>query len=34
MYMVLDADVGVVESGGKTDFAYGNDPLFCIGPPR
>jgi metallo-beta-lactamase class B len=25
-YMVMDADVGVVESGGKTDFAYGNTP--------
>ena len=23
-YMVMDADVSVVESGGKTDFAYGN----------
>ena len=25
MYMVMDADVPVVESGGKTDFAYGDD---------
>ena len=25
-YAVMDADVSVVESGGKTDFAYGNDP--------
>src|SRR5215217_3292474 len=25
-YMVMDADVLVVESGGKTDFQYGNDP--------
>jgi metallo-beta-lactamase class B len=25
-YMVMDADVLVVESGGKTDFAYGNSP--------
>src|SRR6201988_1999160 len=24
-YMVMDADVSVVESGGKTDFQYGND---------
>jgi metallo-beta-lactamase class B len=24
-YMVMDADVGVVESGGKTDFQYGDD---------
>lgn len=25
-YMVMDADVQVVESGGKSDFQYGNDP--------
>src|SRR5438477_104378 len=25
-YMVMDADVSVVESGGRTDFQYGNDP--------
>ena len=25
-YMVMDADVPVVESGGKSDFQYGNDP--------
>ena len=25
-YMVMDADVANVESGGKTDFHYGNDP--------
>lgn len=25
-YMVMDADVETVESGGKTDFHYGNDP--------
>jgi metallo-beta-lactamase class B len=24
-YMVMDGDVDVVESGGKTDFQYGND---------
>src|SRR5512136_692253 len=24
-YMVMDADVPIVESGGKTDFRYGND---------
>ncbi|MFL6210042.1 MAG: hypothetical protein ACJ74W_14390 [Pyrinomonadaceae bacterium] len=24
--MVMDADVPVVESGGKADFQYGNDP--------
>jgi len=27
-YMVMDADVGVVESGGKSDFQYGNDATF------
>ena len=25
-YMVMDGDVPVVESGGKSDFQYGNDP--------
>src|SRR5215213_10042926 len=25
-YMVMDGDVEVVESGGKSDFQYGNDP--------
>ena len=25
-YMVMDGDVSVVESGGKTDFQYGNSP--------
>ena len=25
-YMVMDADVATVESGGKADFQYGNDP--------
>ena len=25
-YMVMDGDVSVVESGGKTDFQYGNTP--------
>ncbi|MBZ5537553.1 MAG: subclass B3 metallo-beta-lactamase [Acidobacteriia bacterium] len=31
-YMVMDADVSVVESGGKTDFQYGSTPnSFC--PP-
>lgn len=25
-YMVMEGDVEVVESGGKTDFHYGNDP--------
>src|SRR5579864_3807467 len=27
-YMVMDGDVGVVESGGKTDFQYGSDPTL------
>jgi metallo-beta-lactamase class B len=27
-YMVMDADVPVVESGGKADFHYGNRPEF------
>lgn len=27
-YMVMDADVPVVESGGKSDFQYGNDTAF------
>jgi metallo-beta-lactamase class B len=27
-YMVMDGDVAVVESGGKTDFQYGSDPTL------
>jgi metallo-beta-lactamase class B len=27
-YMVMDADAGVVESGGKSDFQYGDDPTL------
>jgi metallo-beta-lactamase class B len=27
-YMVMDADVDVVESGGKSDFQYGDDPTL------
>jgi metallo-beta-lactamase class B len=27
-YMVMDADVSVVESGGRTDFAYGNTAVY------
>jgi metallo-beta-lactamase class B len=27
-YMVMDADVPVVESGGKADFQYGSDPAM------
>lgn len=31
-YMVMDADVPVVESGGKSDFQYGNDPATLYAP--
>lgn len=33
-YMVMDADVSVVESGGKTDFQYGNDPKTLYQPTK
>jgi metallo-beta-lactamase class B len=33
-YMVMDGDVDVVESGGKTDFHYGNDPQFLFPPTK
>jgi metallo-beta-lactamase class B len=33
-YMVMDADVPVVESGGKADFQYGNDPATLYTPTR
>jgi metallo-beta-lactamase class B len=33
-YMVMDADVSVVESGGKTDFQYGNDPKSLYRPTK
>jgi metallo-beta-lactamase class B len=33
-YMVMDADVPVVESGGKTDFEYGNNPAFLYRPAK
>ena len=33
-YMVMDADVAVVESGGKTDFHYGNDPGTLYPPTK
>src|SRR4026208_1681097 len=33
-YMVMDADVGVVESGGKTDFQYGDDPKSLYKPTK
>ena len=34
MYMVMDADVPVVESGGKTDFDYGNSPTSLYRPTK
>jgi len=33
-YMVMDADVPVVESGGKTDFQYGNVPASLYRPTK
>jgi metallo-beta-lactamase class B len=33
-YMVMDADVSVVESGGKTDFEYGNSPTNLYRPTK
>jgi metallo-beta-lactamase class B len=33
-YMVMDADVPVVESGGKTDFHYANDPASLYLPAK
>jgi metallo-beta-lactamase class B len=33
-YMVMDADVPVVESGGKTDFQYGNQPASLYPPTK
>lgn len=33
-YMVMDADVPVVESGGKTDFQYGNTPTLLYPPAK
>jgi metallo-beta-lactamase class B len=33
-YMVMDADVPVVESGGKTDFQYGNNPATLYPPTK
>lgn len=34
MYMVMDADVPVVESGGKTDFEYGNSSATLYRPAK
>jgi metallo-beta-lactamase class B len=33
-YMVMDGDVPVVESGGKADFQYGNEPASLYPPGR
>jgi metallo-beta-lactamase class B len=33
-YIVMDADVPVVESGGKTDFAYGNSSIYLYRPTK
>jgi metallo-beta-lactamase class B len=33
-YMVMDADVPVVESGGKSDFHYGNNPASLYRPTK
>src|SRR5580700_1015808 len=33
-YMVMDADVSVVESGGKTDFQYGSSPSSLYRPAK
>ena len=33
-YMVMDGDVSVVESGGKTDFQYGNQPASSYPPAK
>src|SRR5580658_8453316 len=33
-YMVMDADVPIVESGGKTDFAYGNSSSAVSRPTK
>jgi metallo-beta-lactamase class B len=33
-YMVMDADVPVVESGGKADFQYGNQPASLYPPAK
>jgi metallo-beta-lactamase class B len=33
-YMVMEGDVPVVESGGKADFQYGNDPAMLYPPAK
>ena len=33
-YMVMDSDVQVIESGGKSDFQYGGDPEMLYKPTK
>jgi len=33
-YMVMEMDVPVIESGGKSDFQYGNDPTTLYPPTK
>jgi metallo-beta-lactamase class B len=33
-YMVMDADVAVIQSGGKADFNYGKDPSMRFPPAK
>lgn len=33
-YMVMEGDIDVVESGGKTDFQYANDPTALYPPTK
>jgi metallo-beta-lactamase class B len=33
-YMVMDADVPVIESGGKADFQYGDNPNYLYPPTK
>jgi metallo-beta-lactamase class B len=33
-YMVMDADVSAIESGGKTDFQYSNDATMLFKPAK
>ena len=33
-YLVMEGDVPVIESGGKSDFQYGNDPTMLYPPTK
>jgi metallo-beta-lactamase class B len=33
-YLVMEGDVSVVESGGRKDFQYGNQPSMCYPPAK